>query len=111
MPPSTNGIMRAACCGGLMLGLACTASGAWASAELALEQGCFSCHGNPPRGKAPTFPELANKHARYQSEPGAEAKLADKLRKAPLFGGIDAHQRLSQEDAKVLLRWIIQGAR
>ena len=111
MHPSTNGIMRRTYFSGLMLGLACTASGAWASAELALQQGCFSCHGNPPRGKAPTFPDLANKYARYRSEPGAEAKLADRLHKAPLFGGIDAHERLSQEDAQMLLRWIIQGAR
>lgn len=111
MHPATDGIMRAACRRGLMLGLACSASGVWANAELALEQGCLSCHGSPPRGKALPFPELAVECARYQSEPGAEARLAEKLRKPPLFGGMDAHERLSQENAQVLLRWIIQGAR
>ncbi len=37
---SIYGIMLAACRSGLMLGLACSASGVWANAELALKQGC-----------------------------------------------------------------------
>ena len=111
MPLAAKRFMRAACRTGLMLGVACAANGAWANAELALEQGCFTCHGNPPRGKAPPFAELADQYARYQSEPDSEVRLAEKLRKPSLFGGIAAHERLSEENAQLLLRWIIQGAR
>ncbi len=95
---------------GLVFGVACAAAGAWASSQLAVEQGCISCHGSPPRGNAPTFSQLAAKYARYRDVSGAEVKLADKLRKAPMFGGISAHKRVSEENARALILWIIQGA-
>jgi cytochrome c len=95
---------------GLALGLALAASGAWASTELALEQGCFSCHGSLPSSGAPTFAQLAAKYARYRDVSEAEVKLADRLRNAPLFGGISAHERVTEESARALMRWIIQGA-
>lgn len=60
MPLQTNRFIRTIRYG-LVLGLACAAAGAWASAQLALEQGCFSCHGSPPKGEAPTFSRLAEK--------------------------------------------------
>lgn len=90
--------------------LAAAAAGAWASSELALAQGCFSCHGDPPRASAPTFPQLAAQYARYRGELGAEIRLADRLREHPLFGSITAHERLSDETARMLMRWLIQGA-
>lgn len=95
---------------GLVLGLACATAGAWASSQLAVEQGCTSCHGSPPRGDAPTFSQLADKYARFRDVSQAEVKLADKLRKPPLLGGIGAHERVSEESARALMQWIIQGA-
>jgi len=95
---------------GLGLWLAWATAGVWASSSLALEQGCFSCHGDPPRANAPTFPQLAAHYARYRGESEAEIKLADKLRESHLFGSISAHARLSEENARTLMRWLIQGA-
>ena len=95
---------------GLVLSLACVAGVAWFSSQLAVELGCFSCHGTPPKANAPTFPQLAAQYARYQDVSEAEIKLADKLREAPMSGGISAHQRVSEKSARSLMRWIIQGA-
>ena len=96
---------------GLLLALACAAGGAGASSQLALAQGCFSCHGSLPRGDAPTFPQLAARYAHYQEVPEAEVMLAERLREPHRFGSISAHERISEESARALMRWIIQGAK
>jgi cytochrome c len=82
-----------------------------ASAELALERGCFQCHGEPPRQHIPSLAQLAASYAKYRNQPEATHRLADKLRAGTLFGHIAAHERLSQEDAETLMRWLIEGAR
>lgn len=87
------------------------ASAAHASAQLALEKGCYSCHGSPPRKNAPTFEKLALDYAKYKNVPSAETELAGKLREGHVFGSIQAHERLSEESALLLVRWIIEGAR
>lgn len=89
---------------------ALVASSAHASAQLALDKGCYSCHGSPPRKNAPTFEKLALDYAKYKNVPSAETELAGKLREGHVFGGIQAHERLSEESALLLVRWIIQGA-
>ena len=82
-----------------------------ASAQLALDKGCFSCHGIPPRKDAPPFTAIAQNYARYQGQPDMEIKLANQLRKGQLLGGIQAHEQLSEDSARLLVRWIIQGAK
>lgn len=82
-----------------------------ASAQLALDKGCFACHGEPPRKNAPTFDQLAKDFARYQGQAEQELKLADKLREGHIFGGVQAHENLSAENARALVHWIVQGAR
>lgn len=84
---------------------------AFASSQLALDKGCYKCHGNPPKKNAPDFAELASRYAKQRSIAGPEEALVEKLRKGSIFGHIDAHERLSQEDAQRLIRWIIEGAR
>ncbi len=84
---------------------------AQASAQLALDKGCFACHGNPPKKNAPSFEALARDYARYQGQPATETRLADELRAGHVFGGVQAHERLSPENARALVRWIIEGAR
>ena len=82
-----------------------------ASMNLALDKGCLSCHGTPPRGKAPTMAELA---ARYTAFKGNEAEIAQRsehLREHHLFGGVPAHERLSAEDAERFVRWLVDGGR
>lgn len=84
---------------------------ALASTQLALDKGCYKCHGNPPKKNAPTFAELALRYAKHRGNAGAESTLVEKLRRGSFLGHIDAHERLSQEDAQRLVRWIIDGAR
>lgn len=84
---------------------------ALASQALASDLGCYNCHGNPPRKKAPTFAELARTYASAAHDAAAQRKLAEHLRDGPIFGHIDAHERLSPEVAAQLVRWISEGAR
>jgi cytochrome c551/c552 len=89
--------------------LACGALPAAASLNLALDKGCLSCHGTPPRGKAPTMADLT---ARYASAKGSEAAIAllsAHLREHHLFGGVPAHERLSAEEAERFVRWLVDG--
>ena len=81
-----------------------------ASEQIALDHGCFNCHGTPPRGKAPTFPQLAERYASSRGDAKAQEKLAGKLRDGSIFSHIDAHERLSPELAAQLIRWISEGA-
>lgn len=91
--------------------LSLAAGGAQATAQMALDKGCYSCHGNPPRKNVPSFEQLAADFAKYRGVPSAESELASKLREGHIFGGIQAHERLSEESALLLIHWIIQGAR
>lgn len=83
---------------------------AMASQQLAADLGCYNCHGTPPKGKAPTFPQLAERYARSRADAKAQDQLADKLRDGSIFSHIDAHERLSPEVAGQLIRWISEGA-
>jgi cytochrome c len=109
--PERSGVLHFA---GLMaLGLAAvllSSRPALASSQLALDKGCYKCHGSPPRKNTPTFAELASRYANHRGDAAAERTLVDKLRRGSFLGHIDAHERLSQEDAQRLIRWIIDGA-
>ena len=96
---------------GLVLGLALTALPAMASMNLALDKGCLSCHGTPPRGKAPTFAQLAQTYAKYRGQEDQMLRLAERLREHHLFGGVPAHERLSTEEAGCFVRWLVDGGR
>ena len=84
---------------------------AQSSSALALDKGCYSCHGSPPRKNAPTFERLANDYAKYQGQTEPTIALAEKLHKEHVFGGIKAHEQLTPENALQLVRWIIDGAK
>lgn len=84
---------------------------AQASSQLALEKGCYSCHGEPPRRGIPSMAELAADYARYRGQADAPRRLADKLGEGTLFGHIAAHERLSPQECEALMRWIIDGAK
>jgi cytochrome c len=97
----------------LLLAVALAASPltpALASQQLAFDQGCYNCHGNPPKKKAPSFAQLAASYAKARDDAQALQKLADKLRDGSIFSHIDAHERLSPEVALQLVRWISAGA-
>lgn len=82
-----------------------------ASPQLALDKGCYSCHGDPPRRGAPSLAQLAADYGQYRGQADAPRRLADKLRKGGLFGHIAAHERLSPEESEALMRWIVEGAK
>lgn len=86
------------------------APAAQASGQLALDKGCMLCHGNPLQNRAPTFAQLATNYARYTDDPGADVRLAEKLRAHHLLGSIRAHETLTPDSALTLVRWIIHGA-
>jgi cytochrome c len=96
---------------GCLLLLMMFAPAAQASAQLATDKGCYSCHGEPPRRGAPGMAQLAADYARYRGQADAPRRLTDKLREGGLFGHIAAHERLSQEECEALMRWIIEGAK
>ena len=82
-----------------------------ASSQLALDKGCYSCHGEPPRRNTPSMAQLAADYARYRGQADAPRKLADKLRAGGLFAHIAAHERLSPADCETLMRWLIDGGK
>jgi cytochrome c len=82
-----------------------------ASAQLALDKGCYSCHGTPPRRTTPSMDLLATGYAKFRGQPDAAARLAAKLREGGLFSHIAAHERLSPDEAQRLMQWLIDGAK
>jgi cytochrome c len=79
--------------------------------SLALDKGCYNCHGNPPRKNTPSFDQLAETLAKYRGQTKVIADLAEKLHKEHVFGGIKAHEQLSPEQALLLVTWITDGAK
>jgi cytochrome c551/c552 len=82
-----------------------------ASWQLAVDMGCYNCHGDQPRGKAPRFERLG---ARLAGRPGgaaAEQHLMDEFRNGEWLEHVDAHERVSPETAKTLIRWLLEGAK
>ena len=84
---------------------------AQSASALALDKGCYSCHGSSPRKNAPTFDQLAKDFAKYQGQTAAATELAEKLCEKHMFGGVKAHEQLTQENADIFVRWIIEGAK
>jgi cytochrome c551/c552 len=94
--------------GALMLVLA---GNAHASAQLALDQGCYSCHGANQRGDAPSFERLSGKLAKFKGDVQAQAQFVTKYRAGEPLEHVDAHERLSMEAATALVHWLAEGAK
>ncbi len=85
---------------------------AFADMTLALDKGCFNCHGKTTLRKGtPSFEQLAADYSRYRGQPEALPKLTAKLYEGRLFGNIAAHERLRADEAAALVQWIIDGAK
>jgi len=82
-----------------------------ASAQLAVDHGCYNCHGVNLRDEAPSMQRLADKLSKYQGDPAAQQKFVDKYRAGEMFGHIDAHERLSSESATALVHWLAEGGK
>jgi len=81
-------------------------------AALAVEMGCYNCHGKAARHDAPSFAELAREFAKHQGDAAAAGKLGAELREGePFHARIVAHEQLSEDSAAKLMQWLIDGAR
>ena len=96
------------------LGASLASGTAWAqdgAAQLAADKGCYNCHGEPPRRNVPTFGQIAADYARYRGRPEAEKELVDRLHHGGLFSHIAAHERLREDEAARLVRWLVEGGK
>ena len=97
--------------------LALAVAAAWpahaqdAGAQLAADKGCYNCHGEPARRNVPSFAALAADYARYRGmDARTESQLVERLHHGSLFSHIAAHERLGDDEARTLIRWIVSGA-
>jgi cytochrome c len=84
---------------------------AQASTALALDKGCYACHGAHRRGDAPPFDRLASKLERLKGDATAEKNFIEKYSKGKIFERVDAHQRISAESAARLIHWLVEGGK
>jgi cytochrome c551/c552 len=82
-----------------------------ASWQQAVDMGCYNCHGDQPRGKAPRFERLAARLAGRAGDAAAEQRLFDEFRHGEWLEHVDAHERVSTETARTLIRWLFEGAK
>jgi len=68
----THGLRKVVRCLIALSALNIAAVEAQATAQMALDKGCYSCHGNPPRKNVPSFDQLAADYAKYRGVPSAE---------------------------------------
>jgi len=78
---------------------------------LAVEMGCYNCHGAPTRADAPSFERLAAKFEKRRGDAAAEQHVIDELRRGEPLEHIPVHERLSPETARSLVRWLFDGAK
>jgi S-disulfanyl-L-cysteine oxidoreductase SoxD len=79
-------------------------------ADLAKRKACLSCHGIDKKIVGPAFREVAQ---RYKGRPEAQAQLLESLRKGSSgrWGPIPMppNPDLPEQDARALVRWILDG--
>lgn len=95
----------------LLLALALAAAPAAASALLARNSACMSCHALTPgktRGVGPAMSDIA---ARYAGDPDAPARLSDRIRlgSSGAWGKalMPANPQVSDADRETLVAWIL----
>lgn len=80
--------------------------------DLYKAKNCFACHRVDRNHLGPSFRNIA---ARYADDKEAESKLAKRVREGGVgvWGQVPmpAQPALKDEDARVLARWIVAGAR
>jgi cytochrome c len=81
---------------------------AQANEELAKKHACFACHAVDKKLVGPSYKDVA---AKYRGDAGAEAKLADKVKKGSqgTWGQVPMPPNSSVPDADVraLVKWIL----
>ena len=81
---------------------------ATANEELAKKSACTACHATDKKIVGPAFKEVA---AKYRNDKGAEAKLAEKVKKGGVgvWGQVPMppNAGVSDADTKTLVKWIL----
>ena len=81
---------------------------AGASAELAKKHACLACHAIDKKLVGPSYKDIA---AKYRSDAGAEAKLADKVKKGSqgTWGQVPMppNAAVPDGDVRALVKWIL----
>jgi cytochrome c len=79
-----------------------------ASEALAKKHNCLACHATDKKLVGPSYKEVA---AKYAKDPGAQAKLADKVKKGGqgVWGQVPMPPNPTVPDAEVqaLVKWIL----
>jgi cytochrome c len=87
---------------------ALVAAPAVASEELAKKHACFACHAPDKKLVGPSYKEVA---AKYRADKGAEAKLADKVKKGGtgVWGSVPMppNGHVPDADIKALVKWVL----
>lgn len=97
---------------GIFLVVACCASPTFASKELAKKSNCLGCHAVNKKLVGPAYQDVAQK---YANQKNAQDVLSFSIKK----GGqgkwgvvaMPAQESLSESDARVLAKWILEGAK
>ena len=79
--------------------------------QLASDRGCFNCHAEPSRRSIRSFVEIAKAYEGLRGNARAEQQARDRMHHGGLFSHIAAHERLSEEEATRLVRWLFEGGR
>jgi cytochrome c len=79
-----------------------------ANPELAKKHACLACHTVDKKLVGPAYKEVA---AKYRSDPGAEARLVDKVKKGSqgVWGQVPmpANANVPDGDVRALVKWIL----
>src|SRR5881397_3372168 len=79
-----------------------------AQEELAKKHNCLACHATDKKLVGPSYKEVA---AKYRNDPGAEAKLFDKVKKGGqgVWGQVPMppNTQVPDADIKALVKWIM----
>ena len=85
---------------------------AMANLELAKKSNCMACHQVDKKLVGPSYQDVAKK---YAADKGAEAKLADKVKKggSGVWGPVPMapNPQISDADIKTLVKWVLAGAK
>ncbi|MDH5207745.1 MAG: c-type cytochrome [Burkholderiaceae bacterium] len=90
------------------LGLLAVNAPAFASMDLAKQKNCLACHAVDKKLVGPSYKDVA---AKYKSDKGAQAKLAQKIREGGVgaWGQVPmpANPQVSEPEAQTLAKWVL----
>lgn len=102
-----DGVRLAVTCLGLAGLLPGTPARAADGAQVASDHGCLNCHSGQSHS-APSLTRLAEKFGRSGTGPEALSHMLGEMREQ---SSIHTHQRVSDDSARAILKWMAEGAK